>query len=89
MIIARTAWALTLGHPADYNLMFAGCVGLPAVAQSQRVSKGGAVSSVGRAPALHAGCHRFESCTAHQPSVAGQAKVARRNAKREGGPQVR
>ena len=25
----------------------------------------GAVSSVGRAPALHAGCHRFESCTAH------------------------
>src|SRR5438034_9121628 len=24
-----------------------------------------AVSSVGRAPALHAGCHRFESCTAH------------------------
>ncbi len=25
-----------------------------------------AVSSVGRAPALHAGCHRFESCTAHQ-----------------------
>ena len=27
-----------------------------------------AVSSVGRAPALHAGCHRFESCTAHQPS---------------------
>ena len=29
-----------------------------------------AVSSVGRAPALHAGCHRFESCTAHQPSLA-------------------
>src|SRR5262245_35133582 len=27
-----------------------------------------AVSSVGRAPALHAGCRRFESVTAHQPS---------------------
>ena len=25
----------------------------------------GAVSSIGRAPALHAGCHRFKSCTAH------------------------
>jgi hypothetical protein len=42
--------------------------------QSSRVmivpaSKGGAVSSVGRAPALHAGCHRFESCTAHQRST--------------------
>ena len=24
-----------------------------------------AVSSVGRAPVLHTGCHRFESCTAH------------------------
>ena len=29
------------------------------------VREAGAVSSVGRAPALHAGCHRFESCTAH------------------------
>ena len=28
------------------------------------VCRGRAVSSVGRAPALHAGCHRFESCTA-------------------------
>jgi hypothetical protein len=28
-----------------------------------------AVSSVGRAPVLHTGCHRFESCTAHQPSL--------------------
>ena len=27
-----------------------------------------AVSSAGRAPALHAGCRRFESVTAHQPS---------------------
>src|SRR6185437_11601994 len=27
-----------------------------------------AVSSVGRAPALHAGCRRFESVTAHQIS---------------------
>src|SRR5262249_62054897 len=27
-----------------------------------------AVSSVGRAPALHAGCRRFESVTAHRPS---------------------
>ena len=25
-----------------------------------------AVSSVGRAPVLHTGCHRFEPCTAHQ-----------------------
>src|SRR3979490_3454111 len=30
-----------------------------------------AVSSVGRAPALHAGCRRFESVTAHQPSRRG------------------
>ena len=30
-----------------------------------RRSWSGAVSSVGRAPVLHTGCHRFESCTAH------------------------
>jgi hypothetical protein len=29
------------------------------------VQKTGTVSSVGRAPALQAGCHRFESCTVH------------------------
>lgn len=29
----------------------------------------GAVSSVGRAPALQAGCHRFKSCTAHQKTT--------------------
>src|SRR5687767_6453899 len=28
-----------------------------------------AVSSVGRAPALHAGCQGFESLTAHHPSL--------------------
>jgi hypothetical protein len=27
-----------------------------------------AVSSAGRAPALHAGCRRFDPVTAHQPS---------------------
>ena len=31
-----------------------------------------AVSSVGRAPALHAGCHRFESCTAHHSLADGR-----------------
>jgi hypothetical protein len=31
------------------------------------LSAGRAVSSVGRAPALHAGCRRFESVTAHHP----------------------
>ena len=50
----------------------------------------GAVSSVGRAPALHAGCHRFEPCTA-QPSrsafrLAGHAKAVRRSL-RGGGQQ--
>ena len=35
-----------------------------------------AVSSVGRAPALHAGCHRFESCTAHQPSPPDSLRCA-------------
>jgi hypothetical protein len=25
----------------------------------------GAISSIGRAPALHAGCYRFKSCIAH------------------------
>src|SRR5580700_10290452 len=35
-----------------------------------------AVSSVGRASALHAECRRFESVTAHQPSQAKRAKAA-------------
>ena len=35
---------------------------------------GRAVSSVGRAPALHAGCHRFESCTAHSKCKVQSAK---------------
>ena len=36
-----------------------------------------AVSSVGRAPALHAGCHRFESCTAHHFVRCTAAKLNR------------
>ena len=31
------------------------------------------VSSVGRAPALQAGCHRFESCTFHIKASANRA----------------
>ena len=50
-MIAPVAWALTYWRLAGYNRMFAGCR---------------AVSSVGRAPALHAGCQGFESLTAHQ-----------------------
>src|SRR3954463_13450675 len=38
------------------------------LAWRRRMSCVRAVSSVGRAPALHAGCRRFESVTAHQPS---------------------
>src|SRR3984957_4584789 len=37
----------------------------------------GAVSSVGRAPALHAGCRRFEPVTAHQPSPPSGATLGK------------
>jgi hypothetical protein len=35
------------------------------------IATGRAVSSAGRAPALHAGCRRFEPVTAHHPSPRG------------------
>ena len=37
-----------------------------------------AVSSVGRAPVLHTGCHRFESCTAHHSPGVASASAGRR-----------
>jgi hypothetical protein len=39
----------------------------PSSAIIKDVQKTRTVSSVGRAPALQAGCHRFESCTVHFP----------------------
>ena len=70
--VLRRAWRATLAPRLvrGYNRCLAGWLAGPPWA-------GRAVSSVGRAPALHAGCHRFESCTAHQPSLAfGELRLA-------------
>ena len=47
-----------------------------AARRSGDIRAGRAVSSVGRAPALHAGCRRFESVTAHQPSLAKRRRLS-------------
>jgi hypothetical protein len=46
----------------------------PAICRDKSRSR--AVSSVGRASALHAECRRFESVTAHQPFAPSQPRLA-------------
>src|SRR5689334_13380791 len=60
--------------PAPFvtRIISSGCRCLPAEAHSRRGERRRAVSSVGRAPALHAGCQGFESLTAHHDSCGGQ-----------------
>ena len=41
----------------------------PHEAKSKAKAKWGRLAQLARAPALHAGCHRFESCIAHHPSL--------------------
>ena len=69
----------TMRSPARWpELGAAGAEGL--VYSEFRRSVSRAVSSVGRAPALHAGCHRFEPCTAHHSLADGRGTTCTRRA---------
>src|SRR5213079_2356179 len=61
----RRHGALLLGCQLLLTRSISFAEGETTVARVAERSQMGAVSSAGRAPALRAGCRRFESCTAH------------------------
>ena len=70
------------GHPKGTAGPSTFCRSLPQLAlMLARAIKGAvrAVSSVGRAPALHAGSRRFESVTAHHPHLSSRWQVQNEN----------
>jgi hypothetical protein len=67
--LSRGVWVISsvdLEHEAS-------TLGVPGSNPGWPVGKLWAVSSAGRAPALQAGCHRFDPCTAHTTGGAGAA----------------